>query len=350
MTVCKGKSMTSRERVLTTLSGERPDRVPLNVFAGWNPGVASEVVRRWGSLEAWYDRFGIDVVTGVLPRFPFGQHMSGQNWEVSDFLRLEPLDPVESDAPGMLCDGSLFPTVRDAVDWGRRSERAVFVHAWGVFELSQFLYERGGRPGTEDALLNMLAEKEAVAALYLKLADWSAACVETAIDAGADAVELSDDWGQQNTMLFSPQLWWDLVYPATKRIVDRVRDRGVPIILHSDGDITKVLDGVVKLGLSGLHPVQESAGMDFERVRAVLGKKRCIMGGLDTVSSLPKMNAEEIREEVDRIFNELASSGPFIFAGSHMFQDDTDLAIVEAAYDRALDRASLWTPNAVSDR
>lgn len=328
--------MTGRERVLTTLAGGIPDRIPLNVFAGWNPGVASDVESRWGSLASWYDRFGIDIVTGVLPRFPFGRPDPNPPEDVTDFLAMAVRNPAEFDAPGSQCDGSLFPTVREAVAWGGQSQRAVFAHAWGVFELSQFLYERAGRPGTEDALLNMLAEKDTVAELYVKLADWSADCIELAIDAGADVVELSDDWGQQNTMLFSPKLWWDLVYPATKRIVDRVRARGVPIILHSDGDITKVLDGVKSLQLTGMHPVQESAGMDFGEVRRVLGADRCIMGGLDTVSSLPRMNVEEIRAEVNRVFGLLGRSGPFIFAGSHMFQDDADLDVIEAAYDQAL--------------
>lgn len=332
--------MTGRERVLTTLSGGHPDRVPLNVFAGWNPGVADKVIGKWGDLETWYNQFGIDIVTGVLPRFAFGREASGSGKEVEEFLSLPIIDPVDMNAPDTRCDGDLFPSVREAVDWGRRTDRAVFVHAWGVFEMSQFLYESNGRPGTEDALLNMLAEKDAVGELFLRLADWSAQCVELALDAGADVVELSDDWGQQNTMLFSPQLWWDLVYPATKRIVDRARARNTPVILHSDGDITKVLDGVRDLGLTGLHPVQESAGMDFSQVRSVLGPDRCIMGGLDTVSSLPNMNVEEIRDEVDRVFDLLAPSGPFIFAGSHMFQDDADISVIEAAYERALTRSA----------
>jgi uroporphyrinogen decarboxylase len=342
--------MTARERVLTTLKGGRADRTPLNVFAGWNPGVVETVSAKWGNLEQWYDRFEIDVVTGVLPRFAFGAEISGTVDEVADFLAMDMIDPKATDAPGSRCDGPLFPTVRDAVAWGRRTERAVFVHGWGVFELSQFLFERDGRPGTEDALLNMLAEKDAVAQLFLKLADWSAQSIELAIEAGADAVELSDDWGQQNTMLFSPQLWWDLVYPATKHIVDRVRALNRPILLHSDGDITKVLDGVVKLGLDGLHPVQESAGMDFNQVRGVLGRERCIMGGLDTVSSLPRMNVDEIRSEVGRVFDLLAPSGPFIFAGSHMFQDDADLAVIEAAYEQALASAEEWGATPAEDQ
>lgn len=80
--------------------------------------------------------------------------------------------------------------------------------------------------------------------------------------------------------------------------------------------------------------------MDFRQVRQVLGNHRCIMGGLDTVSSLPNMNVDQIKEEVDRVFSLLKPTGPFIFAGSHMFQDDADLSVIEAAYDRALSRAA----------
>lgn len=336
--------MTGRERVLTTLRGDRPDRVALNVFAGWNPEVSEKAIQKWGSLDAWYDRFGIDAVTGVLPRFPFGREVAGTREKPHDFLSLPLIDPKSEDVTGMQCDGSMFPTVQEAVAWGRRTDRAVFVHAWGVFELSQFLWELNMRPGTEPALLNMLLEKDLMAEIYVRLADWTADCVECALDAGADVVELSDDWGQQGVLLFNPELWWEIVEPAMKRIVDRVLERGVPILLHSDGDVTEVLDGIRDLGLTGLHPVQESAGMDFRDVRETLGTKRCIMGGLDTITALPVMNETQIREEVRRVFGNLAASGPYIFSASHMFQDDTDLSVIEAAYDEAMKCSKLAAP------
>lgn len=328
--------ITSRDRVLAVLNCEQPDRVPLNVFAGWNPGIRRQVESRFGSIAGFEKRFDIDISTGVLPRFPFGRADSTElPDELDEFLELEPLNPGTAPVAEMQCDGDLFPTVSEAVA-SSGGRKAVFAHAWGVFELSQFLFERDGMPGTEDALLNMIANKEACRELYGRLGEWTAGCVEAAIDAGADVIELSDDWGQQNTMLFSPDLWWELVYPPTKNIVARANDKGAPVVIHSDGDISLVLDGVRDLGVQGLHPVQESAGMDVEYVRSMLGPNVCIMGGLDTVSGLPGMSPTEVREEVARVFDLLKESGPFIFSGSHMFQDDTELTVIEAGYEKAL--------------
>ncbi len=326
---------TSRDRVLAILSGQQPDRVPLNVFAGWNPGIRRQVEARFGSIAGFEKRFDIDISTGVLPRFPFGRADSATPPdELDEFLKLEPLNPGTAAVAEMQCDGDLFPTISEAVA-SSGGRKAVFAHAWGVFELSQFLFEHDGMPGTQEALLNMIADKETCRELYERLGEWTAGCIEAAIDAGADVIELSDDWGQQNTMLFSPDLWWELVYPPTKKIVARANARGAPVVIHSDGDISLVLDGVRDLGVQGLHPVQESAGMDVEYVRSVLGPDVCIMGGLDTVSGLPGMSPAEVREEVRRVFDILKESGPFIFSGSHMFQDDTELAVIEAAYEQA---------------
>jgi uroporphyrinogen decarboxylase len=329
------KDATSRERVMRALSGDAPDRVPLNVFAGWNPGLRRQVEDRFGSIANFEQRLNTDVRTGVLPRFPYGNpDLTELPDEIDDYLELDVLDPRAFPVAEMRCDGDLFLTVKEAVD-ASAGQKAVFAHAWGVFELSQFLFERAGRPGTEDALLNMIAAKDVCRELYHRLGNWTAACVDSAIDAGADAIELSDDWGQQNTMLFSPDLWWELVFPPTKIIVDRANERGVPVIIHSDGDISLVLDGVRELGVQGLHPVQESAGMDVDHVRSVLGTNVCLMGGLDTVSALPGLKPAEVGTEIGRVFDVLKDSGPFIFAGSHMFQDDTELAVIEAAYEKA---------------
>jgi uroporphyrinogen decarboxylase len=331
--------MNSRERVLAAFAGKRPDRVPLNFFAGWNPGVRKKVEARYGAIDAFCDRLHIDVVTGVLPRFPFGgRENHARIMELGKYLELAPDDPKSPEILDTRCDDDLFLTVNEALRY-HEQDKAAFCHAWGVFELSQFLFEKDGLPGTEQALINMAVEPEKTRRMYLQLAAWTADCVENAIKAGVDVIELSDDWGQQSTMLFSPKMWWEMVYPATKIIVDRARQYNIPVLLHSDGDITMVLDGVLKLGVQGIHPVQESSGMSPQKTRDQLGPKICIMGGLDTITALPVMTSEEIRLEVERVFSALKESGGYIFSGSHMIQDDTGLEVVEAAYERAYELA-----------
>lgn len=332
--------MTSRERVLQTICGKQADRVPLNVFAGWNPGVRKRVNQKYGDVDNFFQEFHIDIVTGFLARFPFGRpEERTEQPDLDRYLEMEPvIDPSSSEILDIHCDGDLFHSVTEALEY-QKQDMPVLINVWGIFELSQFLWEKNGRPGTQEALLNMIAEKVKMQKMFYKLAEWTAAAAESAIRAGADVIELSDDWGQQNTMLFSPKMWWDMIYPAAKIVVETIKKYDVPVLLHSDGDVSLVLEGIKKLGINALHPVQESAGMSFEKTRQVLGSNVCIMGGLDTVTALPSMNEEEIRIEVKRVFGQLKNSGPFIFAGSHMFQDDTPLDVIEAAYETAYELA-----------
>lgn len=331
--------MTARERVLRTLRGERADRVPLNVFAGWNPGVRATVNAKYGHVDQFYRQHHIDVITAFLPRFPFGRTPAGEPMRtIDDYAGKEPVvDPTKAEFLATPCDDDLFLTVTEGLEY-KKQGYPLFVNVWGIFEMSQFLYQVGTAPGTEEALVNLMAERDKTRQIFAVLAEWGAAACENAIRAGADVIELSDDWGQQNTLLFNPKLWWELIYPNAKRIVDVAHKHGVPVVLHSDGDITLVLDGVKQLGVRGLHPVQESAGMSYAKTRQALGDV-CIMGGLDTVTALPVMSPEQIRAEVRRVFGQVKESGPFIFAGSHMFQDDTRLEVIEAAYDEAYRQA-----------
>ena len=57
-------------------------------------------------------------------------------------------------------------------------------------------------------------------------------------------------------------MWRGLIRPYAERVIKHMRGRGVPMNLHSDGYIMAIMDDMVEMGASMLHPVQESAGID----------------------------------------------------------------------------------------
>ncbi len=321
------EKQTSLERVQTVLAHGQPDRVPLNFFAGWNPEVREKVEAAYGSVAEFSEMLHIDIFTGVVPNFPWTEEAK-ETIAIDDLLKIPLIDPKGEEIVETSADPELFLTVREAVEQ-YKGKKAVFVHVWGVFELVQF------HMGMEEVLVNLALEKEKMGQLFQRMADWSAKTVEKAIEAGADVIELSDDWGQNNVLLFNPKDWWSLIYPAEKKIVQAAKSRNIPVLLHSDGDITQVLDGVVQMGVDALHPVQESAGMDLKMMKEKYADKLSVMGGLDTAMALPFKNEEEIQEELKRVFEILKPGGGYIFSGSHMIQDDTPLSVVEAAYKKA---------------
>ncbi len=313
--------MTSKERVLKAIRHEEPDRVPLNIWM-YRDDVRAEVVKRYGSIDAFYDRLHIDMVTA------FPTHLLVKPGDESEWTHHYSVDEAIDLAFADPNDESLYvPIKKDVERYG--AERAIFCQTQGVFEGAFVLC------GMENLLLEMVMDPEKVKRLCEKIARWSCSYVDNVLDLGIDVPHISDDWGQNNTLLFSPKMWWEFIYPYDAMIVERAKRRCEVVSLHSDGYIYDVLDGVVKMGIGVVHPIQVSAGMDPLKVKREYGDRLTLYGTLDITHTLPSGTMKEIEDEVIDRMKTLKPGGGFIFCSTHTIQPDTPLEKVEYAYDVA---------------
>ena len=185
--------------------------------------------------------------------------------------------------------------------------------------------------GTENVLLSMALYKNRLKSFFQYLADWLVKVAHIMVKCGVDALFFTDDWGENNKLLFNPQDWWELIYPADKKITDAVKEEGLPVGLHSDGYIMDILLGVVKMGVDILHPVQISAGMNIQKVKQKFGDKLCIMGGLDIEYILPRSSKKELTDTIRVTLESLKSEGGFIFCTEHTPQPDTEIERIKLA-------------------
>ena len=311
--------MTSKERVLKAIKHEEPDRVPLNIWF-YTQEYCDIVSAKYGSVDAFYDEFGIDMYTVFAPS-P-GEGIERKRYTLDEALAVKLPDP---------CRDSIYDGVREAVEhYGARKRRAVFCQVGAVFESTN------GFLGMQDHLIEMATEPARISDFYKKLSEWFQAQAEMVIGCGIDVLHLSDDWGQNNRMLFSPKKWWELVFPHDKAIVDVGKRAGVPVSLHSCGYFTDVLDGCVEMGLDVLNPIQPSAGMDPYQVKRDFGDRLCIYGALDVREVLPNYTGEKLEAEVKSLMDGLKPGGGFIFCTAHSVGTDVALESVENAYRWAL--------------
>ena len=147
-----------------------------------------------------------------------------------------------------------------------------------------------------------------------------------------DMIHISDDWGSQKDMLFSPDTWKEIIYPNMKMIVDHVHSKGVLASLHSDGCIRKVLDGVRDIGFDVVHPWQENADMPLELYLGNYSDKFAIMGGICVQSALGIMGREDLENEIKRVFSFLRGKR-WICCTSHFVQKHCSVDELEAAYN-----------------
>lgn len=230
------------------------------------------------------------------------------------------------------------PDVCGAIDWcgveaivGRYGDQYCVVGYQNAL-----LFERAwSLVGFERLLLAMHEDLTGVEALLDRITEVQVLVAEQLVASGIAAVRTGDDWGGQQSMLFSPRLWRQLIKPRLARIWQVYRAHHVPIIHHSCGDIRLILDDLAELGLDVLHPVQPEA-MPLAELVARYGTQLCFYGGISEQQVLPFGTVDEVQAEARRCVDQLGRCGGYIAAPAQAITSDVPSQNVRALLDTLL--------------
>jgi len=304
--------MKHKDRVLATLNRQPTDRTPIDCWL-YQKQFVEMLENEYGSRADFLDEYNIDIFVGFAP-YP---NQLGRKIDVKE---LAEIDLGNGRHPKWLTHTDWNPdfagvNVGQAVEQ-QGDRRAIIAHIWGIVEgTSTFL-------GIENCWLNLGMEPQLMVAWFDRYADWLCELVDSCIDAGVDIITLSDDWGSNQNMLFSPHMWRKMIKPYAARVVQHARSRGIPVNLHSDGYILDIMDDLIEMGYTSLHPVQESSGMDPRKIKDEYGQKIVIYGSLDVVDGLYTHQGQELDQYITDRFEIYAPGGGFIYNTGHFVQPD----------------------------
>ena len=371
--------MTHRERVLTALRRQPPDRVPVDLGGtlastinihtyrrlmrhlgfGEDPPVAF-LSRRSNSVlpdERLLRYLDVDcraVILGnpdVSPEqeMPDGslrdewgitwKHIGeGQHFINADgpFYGKEPeLALVKSFHWPDPLDPGRFRSLRSQAQTLRTSSDAAIILVLGVGVVHQIQFMRGYAPALED----LLVAPDFVQAFLERYADFWVRMTERALREVADLVDLvmfGDDLGTQQGPVMNPALYRRLIKPTHARMVQAVKKFDKPVLLHSCGSVAALIPDFIEVGIDALHPVQVTAkDMDTAQLKRQFGRAITFWGGIDTHRVLPRGTPTEVREEVRKRIADLAPGGGYVLGAVHNIQAEVPvenvLAMVEAA-------------------
>jgi uroporphyrinogen decarboxylase len=193
------------------------------------------------------------------------------------------------------------------------------------------LFERAwSLRGFDQLLMDLVAEPVWVEQLLERIAEIQVRIARRFVAVGVDGGYFGDDYGAQRGMLFSPAIWRRLFKPRLARMFTVFRDAGLPVILHSDGDIWAILPDLVDMGLNCLNPVQPEV-LDHRRLYREFGKHLSFYGGLSTQTALPQGTAGQVKEATLACMRDLAPDKTGLVLGpSHRMQSDIPVEQVVA--------------------
>ena len=197
---------------------------------------------------------------------------------------------------------------------------ALFERAWTLRGFEQFLMDLVLNPEFTNELLNRIA------LIQIEL-------IKRFIDLGVDGGYFGDDYGAQKGMLFSPVTWRELIKPRLALMFAPFRDLGVPILMHSDGQIGPILPDLVEIGLTTLNPVQPEI-LDHAWLKSEFGDRLAFYGGMSTQTVMPFGTPDEVRQVARQCVSALAADGTGLLLGpSHRMMADIPMANIDAMLD-----------------
>jgi uroporphyrinogen-III decarboxylase len=355
--------MTSKQRVLKTLNGEIPDRVPIAEFAvdfdtvekiighetylrakaksqiafweGRHDEVAESYLKDHIEL---HEKLELDIITFPQATWDIPpesddvppKKVNDNTWE-DKYGRIYKYSPITADIT-CVKDPVMEEKVFTREEFEKEPEiRKPDNRSWEIVDtvIQRFKDEKficspdGGETGMvmlggmERGLMELIQNPEAVKAATAYTVKQQNLADENFVHPDADGVLWGNDFSYQTGPLISPNMFRDFFLEPNKQRVKNLHEKfGKKVLKHCCGNITPLLDYFVEIGYDAYQSIQASAGMDICELKKSHGDKITLWGGV-SLENLISGSQEQVREDVRRAMACAKPGSRFILGTSH---------------------------------
>ncbi|HBG28572.1 MAG: hypothetical protein A2Y10_20005 [Planctomycetes bacterium GWF2_41_51] len=166
----------------------------------------------------------------------------------------------------------------------------------------------------EDYLCDVVLERQKIDKLHNLIRNELLKAIDSFSEAGADAIMFCEDWGTQNQLFVSPDMWREIFRPEFQILAGRIHDHGMNVIMHSCGKITSIIGDLIQCGIDCLQFDQPRLH-GIEILSENYGGKVTFWCPVDVQKTLPTQDSELITNEAKFLIEKFGSFGGGFIAG-----------------------------------
>jgi uroporphyrinogen decarboxylase len=152
----------------------------------------------------------------------------------------------------------------------------------------------------------------------------------------APVIQCCEDVAYKTGLMVSPDILRGHFFPRFAQVIAPLKQAGIKVIWHSDGNIMEVLDDAIAAGIDGINPLDPSAGMDIGAIRRKYGRRLILVGNVGRKHVLRWGTPEQVRQEVRECISAAGPGGGHVLqCGDGQVMPDIPLANVLAYLDEA---------------
>lgn len=139
-----------------------------------------------------------------------------------------------------------------------------------------------------------------------------------------------DDFGSQQNMLISPQMWKSLLGKGFSDYIELGKAYGARVMHHTYGFIEEMIE----YGLDLLQSIQpEALNMDPGVLKKNFVGRISFQGGISIQKVLPFGKPEDVEKHVKYVFEKMMPGGGYIACTAHNIQADTTIENIKALFN-----------------
>ena len=220
------------------------------------------------------------------------------SWE--DYQAYPWPDPEAIDYSNLdACAGALYPGMKIISGVG-----GIFTRVWRIMGFDTFSYALVDQPDLVAELFRRIGETQLT--VFRKIVEMDQ----------VGAMWYGDDLAYKTGTMVSPALLREHLFPYLEEMGAICREKDLPFVMHSDGDLHEVLPDLLQAGLNGLHPIEPLA-MDSVELKQEYGDRLCLLGNIEIGEVLTNGTPEDVEGEVRRRIRDLAVGGGYAVGSSN---------------------------------
>ena len=353
--------MTSKERMMCALHGEKPDRLPVTVHQ-WQGYHLEQYLNGATPLQA-FERFGMDAaiqyfedmgqfwlvgadfakfstpqwrdeVTAIssdpdnrinhhiihTPEGTLSYKTAGDRkttW-ITEYLikHDEDIDLIRKYMPVPILD--LEPLARAYQEVGDKGIVRGFVwgdqagcwqHAACLMDVTDLIFRAMDTPDWVHQLLQILLQKK------LRFVDGMKGAKFDLVETGG---------GSASSTVISPDMYREFCLPYDRTMHDALHDLGFLVTYHTCGGTVGIEELIIQNGADAsetLAPTTIGGNQEPWEVKKKMGKRIALIGGMDQHSVLTTGSVADIRAQVELLFRKVGHDGGYILScADHFFE------------------------------
>jgi uroporphyrinogen decarboxylase len=332
--------VTPKERILKVLAFEEADIVPYHIacdeqiiskikphleqknllsrFTNHLPFYNFEAQQTWISSHSYRDEFGTiwEMLNGVphLVDYPL-KDACLKSYHLPDFSITHKLDDIQSFI---------------------LKEKDHFI----LCGFAQGFFDRGwALRGFENFMMDFVENPSFIHQIFEELTEYYIKLIDSISIFPFNGIRFGDDWGTQRGLMIGTRHWRKFIKPGLKRIFEKARQKGLAVMVHSDGDIFNIIPDLLDIGVQILNPVQPEA-MDICAIKRLYGQNLCMNGGISSQYTLPWGTPSDVYKEVNACIKYLARGGGFVIGPTKSILPETPVRNIVTLFESILDQST----------